>query len=186
CSHGRAKRRMQLFIAGRRIAPPRLEERRADRWECVDSPFRENAADQPHAVLAFDPEIIVHRIDRLVPEKFTVNGRNEEGILYRSRSRKTSAALKQTCATGKKKSNQDTSRGQKRWEFLTQRRRGAEKETWRAILSRICLLCAFAPLRGIHRVRDSALLIPPAADRIGRAGRRADRGAARGRLGNRR
>ena len=101
----RLKRRMQLFIAGRRIAPPRLEERRADRWECVDSPFRENAADQPHAVLAFDPEIIVHRIDRLVPEKLAVNGWNEEGILYRSRSRKTSAALKQTCATGKKKRN---------------------------------------------------------------------------------
>ena len=70
----RLQRGMQFFIAHRRIGPPRLEHRRADRGKRIDPPFGSTPAIMPHAIFPLDAEIIVHRIDSLVPEQLAISG----------------------------------------------------------------------------------------------------------------
>jgi hypothetical protein len=94
------KRRMQFFIAGRRVDSPRFQQSRAGHGMGINPPFGEYAPNQANPLLALDAKVIVHGIDRLIPDKFPVHRRNKQGILN-DRGAARGERIAEDTATGK-------------------------------------------------------------------------------------
>ena len=69
----RLQRRVRQFKVGRRVPPPGLERRRARQVMGFDLSFGYHSADRLHSAFEVDLEIIVDRVDQLIPKELAID-----------------------------------------------------------------------------------------------------------------